>query len=219
MTLTEKQIEMLFKFTSYQGVEYYDLQLELVDHLASAIEGELHNNPTLAPYDALEKVFADFGKKGFKKLIKEKEDIVRSENKKIWISIVKKYFTIPKITFTIVLFAIIYSFSSYINPLQRFNVFISLTVTCFFAQSFFIGFLWKNSKKKLLVAINNGVHQPFGFSVPYLVLFAVSDGIRDDIYFAILVTFLLVFTAASLQFSQQLKVKATSLYPEAFLLT
>ena len=38
MKLTNQQIEQLFTFTRQHYVEYYDLQSELVDHLANAIE-------------------------------------------------------------------------------------------------------------------------------------------------------------------------------------
>lgn len=36
--LTEEQIADLFLFCEENGVRYYEVQIELVDHLASAIE-------------------------------------------------------------------------------------------------------------------------------------------------------------------------------------
>ena len=36
--LTEAQIDELFSFCKRKGVKHYDLQIELVDHLASSIE-------------------------------------------------------------------------------------------------------------------------------------------------------------------------------------
>ena len=38
MKLSAEQIERLYQFTRQHYVEYYDLQTELVDHLANAIE-------------------------------------------------------------------------------------------------------------------------------------------------------------------------------------
>ena len=38
MKVNQKQIDELYLFTRQHFVEYYDLQTELVDHLANAIE-------------------------------------------------------------------------------------------------------------------------------------------------------------------------------------
>jgi hypothetical protein len=40
MQLTTSQIDKLFTFTRQHFVEYYDLQSELVDHLANSIEAQ-----------------------------------------------------------------------------------------------------------------------------------------------------------------------------------
>ncbi|WP_262494794.1 hypothetical protein [Balneicella halophila] len=37
-TVSDKQLERLYEFTRQHYVEHYDLQSELVDHLANAIE-------------------------------------------------------------------------------------------------------------------------------------------------------------------------------------
>lgn len=40
MKLSTEQIDYLYQFTRNHYVEYYDLQTELVDHLANAIEAQ-----------------------------------------------------------------------------------------------------------------------------------------------------------------------------------
>lgn len=47
MKLNESQIEELYDFTRKHFVEYYDLQIELVDHLANGIESKWQENPCL----------------------------------------------------------------------------------------------------------------------------------------------------------------------------
>jgi hypothetical protein len=47
MKLSSTQIEKLYAFTRQHYVEYYDLQTELVDHLANAIEAQWEENPGL----------------------------------------------------------------------------------------------------------------------------------------------------------------------------
>ncbi len=41
MKLTEAQIEELYAFTRKKYVEHYDVQTELVDHLATSIEEKM----------------------------------------------------------------------------------------------------------------------------------------------------------------------------------
>ena len=45
MKLTTEQIDQLYRFTRQHYVEWYDLQTELVDHLANAIEEQWQENP------------------------------------------------------------------------------------------------------------------------------------------------------------------------------
>jgi hypothetical protein len=47
MKLTTEQIEQIYLFTRQHYLEWYDLQTELVDHLAVAIETEWQENPSL----------------------------------------------------------------------------------------------------------------------------------------------------------------------------
>jgi hypothetical protein len=47
MKLTAPQIDHLFTFTRQHYVEWYDLQSELVDHLANAIETQWQENQSL----------------------------------------------------------------------------------------------------------------------------------------------------------------------------
>jgi hypothetical protein len=48
MKLTAEQIDHVFTFTRQHYVEWYDLQSELVDHLANAIETQWQENPKLS---------------------------------------------------------------------------------------------------------------------------------------------------------------------------
>ena len=45
MKLTPEQIDRLYQFTRQHYVEWYDLQTELVDHLANSIEAQWQENP------------------------------------------------------------------------------------------------------------------------------------------------------------------------------
>jgi hypothetical protein len=45
MMLSQEQLQELFSFCEKHFVQYYDVQVELVDHLANAIEAEMAANP------------------------------------------------------------------------------------------------------------------------------------------------------------------------------
>ncbi|PZP46027.1 MAG: hypothetical protein DI598_12635 [Pseudopedobacter saltans] len=72
-TLSQNDIDFLFQFCTKHGVKYYDVQVELVDHLASAIEAEMANKPNLLFEDCLQKEYKSFGKVGFSKLLSERK--------------------------------------------------------------------------------------------------------------------------------------------------
>ena len=65
MQLSSKEIDLLFEFTKKKLVHWYDLQVELVDHLAARIEEEMQADQKLSFEQALEKVYKGFGLFGF----------------------------------------------------------------------------------------------------------------------------------------------------------
>ena len=65
MKLTEFQIQELYTFTQKKGIEYIDLQDELVDHLICAIEDELSKDPTLTFETVFKSEYKKFGIFGF----------------------------------------------------------------------------------------------------------------------------------------------------------
>lgn len=106
--LTQEQIDQLFTFTKKHYVEFYDVQVELVDHLANAIEAEWQQSPNLSFDEALQAEFKKFGIFGFTALVEQKQnELHKYYNKMLWTE-VKKFFSIPKILLTILLFLLVH---------------------------------------------------------------------------------------------------------------
>lgn len=106
--LTQEQIDQLFTFTKKHYVEFYDVQVELVDHLANAIEAQWEVNPNISFDEALQAEFKKFGIFGFTGLVEQKQnELHKYYNKMLWTE-VKKFFTIPKILLTILLFLLVH---------------------------------------------------------------------------------------------------------------
>ncbi|WP_439130104.1 hypothetical protein [Polaribacter sp.] len=109
MKLTELQIENLYKFTRQHYVYHYDVQTELVDHLANDIEEIWVAQPQLSFEDARDKSFKKFGIFGFMDVIEAKQKQMNKRYWKIILRFVKEWFTMPKLVTTILLFLSIFT--------------------------------------------------------------------------------------------------------------
>ena len=99
-TITTEETNRLFKFCRDHFVYHYDLQVELVDHLASSIEEQWETNPELSFEDALYNTFRKFGVTGFSKIKEQKQkELTRKYNRLIW-KYVFEFFSWPKIVMT-----------------------------------------------------------------------------------------------------------------------
>jgi hypothetical protein len=104
MKLTKSHIEELYKFTRQHYVEYYDVQTELVDHLANDIEEIWEENPNLSFENARDKSFKKFGVFGFMNVVEHKQSQMTKKYFKIILNFAKEWFKLPKIILTILLF-------------------------------------------------------------------------------------------------------------------
>jgi hypothetical protein len=99
MKLSAEEIQQLFVFTEKKYVRYYDLQMELVDHLALSIEELMCRDKKLSFEEALQKVYSNFGIFGFAKVVQEKEQQVYKKSKRLLYAEIRKFFRWPEITF------------------------------------------------------------------------------------------------------------------------
>ena len=109
MILTAQQIDQLFTFTRQHYVEWYDLQSELVDHLANAIETQWQENPNRSFDEALQIEFKKFGVFGFMEVVEKRQAALgKKYNGLVWHHF-KDFFGIPKIVLTIAMTLVLYS--------------------------------------------------------------------------------------------------------------
>src|SRR5690606_74958 len=102
--LSKQQIDQLFAFTKKHCVEFYDVQVELVDHLVNAIEEQWKENPTISFEDALQTEFKKFGIFGFTGLVEQKQAALKNHYWKIIKKEFISFFSVPKIILSVVLF-------------------------------------------------------------------------------------------------------------------
>ncbi|WP_445748152.1 hypothetical protein [Polaribacter sp.] len=109
MKLTQTHIEELYKFTRQHYVYHYDVQTELVDHLANDIEAIWLENPKLSFEQARDQSFKKFGIFGFMDVIEAKQKQLGKKYNKILFRFMKEWFSIPKIMITLLIFGFFYS--------------------------------------------------------------------------------------------------------------
>lgn len=141
MKLTESQIESLYQFTRQHYVEYYDVQVELVDHLANDIEQIWEQQPGLSFNDARDKSFKKFGVFGFMNVVESKEAKMTKKYFKLVLKFAKEWLSLPKIILTLLLLFGFYQ-------LQKFTfgyeIYIGVFLLGIVAQFFM---LFNNSRK------------------------------------------------------------------------
>ncbi len=112
MKLSAEQIDQLFTFTKKHFVEHYDVQVELVDHLANAIEDQWKKNPNILFEDALQTEFKKFGIFGFTGLVEQKQAALQKHYWQLIKNELINYFSIPKVILTVALFYMFFQFFS-----------------------------------------------------------------------------------------------------------
>ncbi|UQD55550.1 hypothetical protein [Flavobacterium sp. K5-23] len=124
MKLTVEQIDRLYLFTRQHYVEWYDLQTELVDHLANAIETQWQENPKLSFDEALSREFKKFGVFGFMDVVESRQRVLGKKYNRIILKHFKTFFGVPKIVLTIVMTLSLY----FILKASQYNAYILISL-------------------------------------------------------------------------------------------
>lgn len=96
-TLDESQIKQLKNFIKSHYVPYYDVQLELIDHMGNAIEALWKTDPNIPFAVAKEKVFNGFGVFGFQPILEEKQKVLQKRYNKLLLHTLFDFFKNSKL--------------------------------------------------------------------------------------------------------------------------
>ena len=149
MKLTPEQIDRLYQFTRQHYVEWYDLQTELVDHLANSIEAQWQENPKISFEDALQMEFKKFGIFGFMDVVEKRQAALNKRYNKIVWQHFKEFFTIPKIVITLFsFFLMFFIFRNYSNSENLILILFFGILTAFWLSLFYQSKKNKKERKK-----------------------------------------------------------------------
>jgi len=113
--LNELHINRLYQFTREHFVEFYDVQTELVDHLANDIEQQWLEDKSLEFEQALKIAFKRFGIFGFNDVVQKKHKAIKFMYwKELW-KFSKQYYKLPKIVLTILSMYALYEIITRVN--------------------------------------------------------------------------------------------------------
>lgn len=198
MKLTELQIEKLYLFTRQHFVEWYDLQTELVDHLANAIEQQWQEFPNRTFDEALQIEFKKFGVFGFMDVVEQRQMALgKKYNKLVW-SHFKDFFRLPQVlgTFSAVgILFFILKFSLYSEV-----IFLGLCVLLLVLFFYEVAANHRKMKQKnketgkkwlFKEIIGNYGHGSGFFFLPFQLVFQLRKFLADD-YLLIFASFFVV---------------------------
>ncbi|MFT3902600.1 MAG: hypothetical protein QM727_05475 [Niabella sp.] len=226
--LTKEQIEHLYKFCVKHYVRYYDLQTELVDHLAASIEEKIQQKPDKDFLTALDETYATFGLFGFSRVVSERTDALQRKARKEHWRLFKSWFTLPKLAFTFTVFALL------LLPMRQqwlWDTYTWLLIYCAGATLLGLGYLFyavfrfKRPKQRLLMLDQNTWIMPFSvlLQIPNMLNFFKAFGTAPNISHPLtlwltIVYVLTVFVSGMAWFEsyKNLYHKARTQYPVAF---
>lgn len=181
--LTTEQIESLYDFCRKHYVQHYDLQVELVDHLATEIEEIWITEPNISFQLALEKSFGKFGIYGFSKIKTAKQKGLQRQYRKIIWENVKEFYRLPKIILTAGLTFLIFELFRLI-PNQSLIIYVYTGFLAVFTL-FYIYYIFPKyykikvdaNKKFLIVDTLNAIQGTLGMMPIFL--FQLSNLLRE----------------------------------------
>lgn len=102
----QEQVDEIIAFCEAKGVTYYDVQVELVDHIADSIEDLQKSNTALPFSDALDLAGNQFGSEEFAAIVKSKKRLIEKRMSRLIEKEFLSFFTIPRIMITLLLLGI-----------------------------------------------------------------------------------------------------------------
>lgn len=107
--LTDEQIQKIENLCNTEGIYFYDIRLEMIDHVAQGIEEKMQQNPELNFETALKEMARGAGIYKFSNIVEIREkEVLKNTERKAW-KLFWEYLTIPKILLTCFLFIVFVS--------------------------------------------------------------------------------------------------------------
>jgi hypothetical protein len=121
MKLTTEQIDYVSNYVKSFDIKWYELQVELTDHMVNSMEEIWEKDPELTFHQVKQYAENKFvGDSSFKSIEEERKRILQKEYKKVQWKMITEYLKFPKIFGSILLVYLAYTFSAYFVSSQKY---------------------------------------------------------------------------------------------------
>lgn len=120
MKLAPDQIAEIKRFIKSRGFTFIEVEMEILDHVASAVEDKLDGNPKKSIVQAVQEIHASFGVFGFATIEEEKQKYFQSLIAKQFWKEVKQYFIGNRVWTTALVLTMLSSIFLLLNPSDSF---------------------------------------------------------------------------------------------------
>ena len=121
MKLTQEQTQYIFDYVSSRDIKWYELQVELTDHMVSSMEEIWEKDPELTFHQVKQYAENNFtGDSSFKSIEKERTEILGKEFRKEQWKMIGEYLKFPKIFASIIVVFLTFKISLYFEEPRKF---------------------------------------------------------------------------------------------------
>lgn len=216
--LNTEQINSLYAFVEGNHVKYYDLQIELVDHLASEIEQKWAENPSLPFEETLTNVYAEFGVLGFRETVQKAHTMMMKKYQKMWWSYFKQFWKLPKIIFSFVFVGLVWMcFTTFGYKIVMYFNWALMIIQGLYSTYYFLFRRFSRKKLQLLFTLSLGTEPPAIISILPITFFTFFA--TFTVPFGLMSAFIAVvwlMTWAGYETNTYFLKEQTRLYPQAF---
>lgn len=145
MKLTEEQITYIENYIKSFDIKYYEVYMEILDHMILSVEAILEENKEITFEEAVVKAKVEgFGKNGFRGMMDEKLKLAQNQARKQNNKMIKEYFTFPKIVMTLSVFVGYFVFLGFFDDPKKINIYCIIFIALLAILQFV--YFWKFRK-------------------------------------------------------------------------
>jgi hypothetical protein len=127
MKLNTEQIEYVSNYIKSFDIKWYELQVELTDHMITSMEEIWEKEPELTFHQVKQYAENRFGRDGFNNIVKERKVILQKEYNRSQRKMIAQYLKFPKIISSLLLMFLAYQVSFYfVKPHKYLGVLFAL---------------------------------------------------------------------------------------------
>jgi hypothetical protein len=154
MQLSKQQIEKLRIHLEESGFKYIDVQMEILDHVATAVEERMTENQDLTFQDAVNQTQSSFGPKGFRQIEASIVKGMTRKYRKLFLAQLISFLHLKYIALVLLSYFSVYKIQQILGNQDKFLTFVILSMMMVLVGSLTSGLNSANYKNYMLCKIS-----------------------------------------------------------------